>query len=77
MDLSSNEYYGGINRRFDRRSKLLRKLGYTYTTTQYGAMFTRGNYHQIKSIAASLVLVASNFDFNATLRQPITCKKDT
>ena len=46
-DLTSNQYYGGINRRFDKRSKLLRKLGFEYMRIEeWGfAVFTRGKNH--------------------------------
>ena len=39
--LTSNEYWGGLNRRFDRRAKLLRRLGFKYETTEYGGVFVR------------------------------------
>lgn len=39
--LTSNEYYGGLNRRFERRAKLLKRLGFRYEKTEYGAVFSR------------------------------------
>ena len=72
--ITSNQYYGGLNRRFDRRAQLLRKLGYKYTGTVYGAMFIKqqSKHWQTTSIPASVVMVAINRDFHQTLRQPCT-----
>jgi hypothetical protein len=30
--MSSNEYWGGVNRRFDRRAALLRRFGFRYSS---------------------------------------------
>lgn len=29
-ELTSNQYYGGLNRRFEKRAKVLRRLGWEY-----------------------------------------------
>ena len=31
--LTSNQHYGGLNRRFDKRAKRLARMGYTYERT--------------------------------------------
>lgn len=72
--ITSNEYYGALNRRFDRRASLLRRLGYKYTATVYGGMFVKqqAKHWQTTSIPASIVMVSHNRDFIQTLRQPCT-----
>lgn len=54
-DLTSNEYYGGLNRRYDRRAALLRKLGFTYVTNEWGAFFTRRGLGKFTPIPAGVV----------------------
>lgn len=64
--LPSNVFYGQLNRRFDRRAKLLRKLGYKYSSVQVLgdtiAVFAKprrfGMRHDI--ITASIVLTSHN-----------------
>lgn len=36
--LTSNQHYGGLNRRFDKRAALLRKLGYKYVAINVKAV---------------------------------------
>ena len=74
-EVTSNQYYGGLNRRFDRRFRLLRRLGYKYTGTVYGGMFVKDSYFKVTSIPASVVMIATNRDFLATLRSPCTLAK--
>lgn len=73
-NVSSNQYYGALNRRFDRRAKLLRKLGYKYTHTPYGGVFIKqqSKHWQTVSIPASVVMIALNRDFLTTVRMPCT-----
>lgn len=41
-NLTSNQYYRGLNRRFDRRAKRLRQLGFVYRDGGMGfAVFSR------------------------------------
>ncbi len=75
-NLTSNQYHGGLNRRFDNRAKLLKRMGYKYTRTQYGAMFVRQNIFTISTICAQVVQIASKFDFYKILANPITLKTD-
>jgi len=51
-ELTSNEYYGGLNRRFDKRAARLRKLGFEYTGTDFGAFFIRKRFGRMSSIPA-------------------------
>ena len=39
--LTSNQYYGGLNRRFDRRAALLIRLRFKYVAGEHGAAFVR------------------------------------
>lgn len=54
--LPSNVLYGQINRRFDRRASLLRRLGFTYVSDKGLASFVRTKRGRTQSIAASAVL---------------------
>ncbi len=36
-DLPSNQFYSGLNRRFERRAKLLRRFGFKYRAVRLGA----------------------------------------
>ena len=63
--LTSNQKYGAINRRFDRRAKLLKRLGFTYLRLEeFGfAVFAAANLHDRKrgkTIPASVVQLATN-----------------
>lgn len=41
-NLTSNQYYRGLNRRFDKRAKRLRQLGFMYRDSGMGfAVFSR------------------------------------
>lgn len=73
-NITSNQYYGALNRRFDKRACLLRSLGYKYRATEFGGMFIKqqSKHWQTTSIPASVVMVALNRDFIQTLRQPCT-----
>jgi len=67
--LTSNQYYGAINRRFARRSALLRKLGWTYAIVQLRpadrksptiGIWTRGRGFSTDCITACTVSAATN-----------------
>lgn len=75
-DLTSNQFYGGLNRRFEKRAALLRRFGFAYTRTGWTdahgktlplALFTRNRYRG-QVIAASEVLHACNRVWRETLR---------
>lgn len=40
-NLTSNQYYGGMNRRFDKRTARLSKLGFKYVANDFGAFFVK------------------------------------
>lgn len=42
-DLTSNQYYGGINRRCQNRLELLRKIGFEYDAEAHGWFHPRGD----------------------------------
>jgi hypothetical protein len=66
----SNLYYAGLNRRFDKRAKRLRRCGWTYEHTEFGGMWTKRRPMRVKAIAASLVMHADNYVFwDAILRE--------
>ncbi len=58
--LPSNVLYGQLNRRFDQRASLLRRLGFTYTANAGIAVFERTKHHKRQAIAASAVLAYHN-----------------
>jgi hypothetical protein len=65
-EVSSNEFYGGMNRRFAKRERLLRKLGFEYVREGQGrsaqAKFirVRGWNNLNQSIPSMVVLSAPN-----------------
>ena len=71
--MSSNQLYGGLNRRFDRRAAFLRKFGFAYRRVEEigKAVFQRkgrrliGN--QRDALTADFVLLASNRVFRDEL----------
>ena len=74
--LSSNQWFGGLNRRFDRRARLLRRLGYRYATTPLGAVFVRGSVSRLESIAACVVMGSDNRAFLEAVRSPLRARFD-
>jgi len=64
--MTSNQFYGALNRRFDNRARLLRKLGFQYRYVEEigRAVFSRkgrrlvGNKQDV--LTCDIVLVASN-----------------
>ncbi len=65
--LTSNQYYGGLNRRFEKRAKLLKSLGYKYVVHPELkiALFIKHHQfvHRQKVIPAGSVMHASNRAF--------------
>lgn len=68
--LTSNEYYGGLNRRFDRRARLLRRLGFAYKRIEEAniAVFARGRINRPESIPAAVLHHADNLAWINVLR---------
>jgi hypothetical protein len=60
--ITSNQRYGGMNRRFDRRAAQLVKFGFHYTQIADGvAAFTRRAFwSKQQSVLAAVVLMADN-----------------
>ena len=57
--MTTNQRYGGLNRRFDRRVALLRRFGFKYSTPVPGiAVLTRMRYGRPTNVAASEVMHA-------------------
>lgn len=56
--LTSNQHYGGLNRRFDKRARLLKRFGWTYECVlpYRVGVFVRSRYHKTQAIAASGVM---------------------
>jgi hypothetical protein len=73
-EISSNQWYGAINRRFNRRSRLLRRLGYKYMGTPFGAMFVRSRGGCLESIQVGFVQSADNRSFIGCLRSPMSSR---
>jgi hypothetical protein len=61
-NLTSNQYYGGLNRRFERRAALLRRLGFTYQRIEGMpvAVFGRGYLGKSQAIPAAVLHHADN-----------------
>ena len=73
---TSNQFYGGLNRRFDRRARLLHRLGYRYMGTPFGAVFVRGAAFRVESIPAGVVMHADNRAFLDSIRSPMRSRRD-
>ena len=56
--MTSNQYYGGLNRRFDKRAWLLRRFGLKYCTTDFGAVFSDGRTYKPRFVQAGIVMHA-------------------
>jgi hypothetical protein len=60
-NLTSNQHYGGLNKRFERRAALLRRFGFQYRILAPGvATFYRRPYHREYNVPAAAVLHADN-----------------
>lgn len=63
-NLTSNQFYGGLNRRFDRRVKQLYRLGYRlHSVPEFGiALMAKQNIHDRKnsSIPNAIIMHADN-----------------
>jgi hypothetical protein len=59
-NLTTNQHYGGLNRRFARRAALLRRLRFNYVANEFGAFFVRGSmgYNKPRIIPACVLSLA-------------------
>lgn len=76
-NLTSNEYYGGLNRRFERRAKRLRTLGYEYERIDdlnlaVFAKRCRWNSRRNRAIPATAVARMSNEEYRELLAETLT-----
>jgi hypothetical protein len=55
-NLTTNQHYGGLNRRFARRAALLRRLRFNYVANEFGAFFVRGSMGYKPRIIPACVL---------------------
>lgn len=59
--MTENEKYGAINRRFDKRVKLLSKFGFRYERTDLGfAVMKRHVFYKPQAIPTATLLFADN-----------------
>ena len=63
--LTENQYYGGLNNRFDRRVRMLLRAGYTYSESGWN----RGGFRPGYRILSSHVMHADKRAFIQTLAQ--------
>lgn len=56
--MTSNQHYRGINKRFEKRAALLRRVGYAYTVNEFGAFFVRTRYAKTKTVPACFLSLA-------------------
>lgn len=60
-ELTSNEYYRGLRKRFERRAKRLRRLGFKYHSIAEGVGgFTRTRFGKTANIPAAVLHHADN-----------------
>lgn len=74
--LTSNQYWGAINRRFDKRVARLARMGFKRITNEFGSFFARGiirtnGKNQI--IPAILLSAADNRLYYERLQQILRC----
>lgn len=65
--LPSNTFYKQLNRRFDRRAKLLKRLGFQYIAANGLAVFQRTKWGRLQTIAASALLGYHNRMFREVI----------
>jgi hypothetical protein len=67
-ELTSNQFYGGINRRHDKRARLLTRLGFKFDTEKFGWYNPRRSHLRNNfRIPPSLLQHAHNRAFYETL----------
>ncbi len=76
-ELTEQQYYGGLNRRFERRAALLRKMGFRYIWTEVAPKvttggFSRSQFGRVQYIPAALVAHAGARAFHAELARLLT-----
>jgi hypothetical protein len=67
-DLTSNQYYGGLNRRFDKRAALLRRFGFAYEVVGQVAIFSRTRRCRRSEVPAALLSHADKRAWREALR---------
>lgn len=65
--LTSDQFWGGINRRFDRRLRRLYRMGYRLEVTEFGQFMVKRKYRYLNSVPHALTMYASNRDWNQAL----------
>lgn len=66
--LTSNQYWGGLNRRFDNRVARLYSLGYRLEGSDYGSFMVKRNYQGIRVVPMSMVMHCPNAEYHQFLR---------
>ena len=66
-ELTSNQYYGGLNRRFDKRIRLIRKFGFVGVPRQ--PFYARRVFGTDQTIHCSVLLHSHNRVFHDKLRE--------
>lgn len=74
MTPTTNQYYSGLNRRFDRRAEQLLKLGFKYRCLEVArkcnyAFFIKNDGWKDRAIDASTVLNSTNVVYRAFLQR--------
>jgi tryptophanase len=78
QSLTSNQYYGGLNKRFDKRAALLRRFGFSYQrpahacrpgeSVSVGVFVRAGRRRDWDAIPAATLLHADNRAWRDTLK---------
>ncbi len=56
--ITSNQYYAGLNRRFDKRAKLLIRFGFLANYNEYGGFYEKPSHYNLhKKIMVSNYLI--------------------
>lgn len=66
--LTSNQFWGGLNRRFDRRIGRLYRLGYRLESTDHGPVMAKRRYCEIRCVPNCMILHCCNRDYYRFLR---------
>ena len=81
--LTSNQYYGGINRRFERRAALLKRFGFTFKALDVGGeggrktatvgVWLRARFGSIYVLPSSVLSLADNRVWIDELSRVLKC----
>lgn len=58
--LTSNQYYRGVNRRYDKRVKRLLSIGFRFVHNEFGSFLVKGTGQKPRVLANTFIMAASS-----------------